>query len=67
VEAIGSYFSRRHYSKDTVYCFRASVDNADHEIDGREIAEATWMLPGEIPESRGNAVNEVLRLLEDAP
>ena len=64
VEAIGSYFSRRNYSRDTVYCFRARVGSADHEIDRREIAEATWMLPGEIPESRGAAVDEVLRLLE---
>jgi len=66
VESIGSYFSRRHYSRDTVYCFRAAVDSPAHEIDRKEILEAAWFAPDAIPGSRGAAVDEVLRLLEVA-
>ena len=67
VESLGSYFSTRHYSKDTVHCFRANVSSAEHVIDGREIAEAAWFGPDAIPASRGAAVDEVLRLLGVAP
>jgi ADP-ribose pyrophosphatase YjhB (NUDIX family) len=66
VEPIGSYFSRRHYSRDTVYCFRATVDSPAHEIDRKEILDAAWFARDSIPESRGAAVDEVLRLLEVA-
>ena len=63
LEAIGSYFSTRHYSRDTVYCFRATVADPSHSIDRREVVEAAWFAPGEIPEFRGAAVDEILRLL----
>jgi 8-oxo-dGTP pyrophosphatase MutT (NUDIX family) len=66
VEPIGEYFSTRHYSKDTVYCFRARVATPDHTIDAREIAEAAWFPPDAIPGTRGAAVDEVLRMLETA-
>ena len=66
VEPLGEYLSTLHYSKDTVYCFRASVDSSAYEIDGKEIAEARWMPPDTIPPDRGNAVNQVLRMLETA-
>jgi 8-oxo-dGTP pyrophosphatase MutT (NUDIX family) len=66
IEPIGEYFSTRHYSKDTVYCFRARVDKADHEIDRKEILEARWIAPDAIPSDRGAAVDEVLRMLETA-
>ena len=64
VEAIGSYFSTRHYSKDTVYCFRARVTTADHKIDGREIAEAAWFERDAMPALCGAALTEVLRMLK---
>jgi len=67
VEPLGEYFSTRHYSKDTVYCFRARVENTDHQIDGKEILEARWFAPDAIPEERGAAVDEVLRMLETIP
>jgi ADP-ribose pyrophosphatase YjhB (NUDIX family) len=63
VEPIGSYFSRRHYSRDTVHCFRARVDASDFRIDGKEVLEASWFAPTDIPEKHGAAVDEVLRLL----
>ena len=63
VEEIGSYFSTRHYSKDTVHCFRANVDEPTHQIDRREVLEAAWFRPEEIPDFHGAAVDEVLRLL----
>jgi 8-oxo-dGTP pyrophosphatase MutT (NUDIX family) len=67
IEPIGQYFSRRHYSKDTVYCFRARVDSADHRIDGKEILEAKWIAPDAIPGSHGAAVDEILQMLETTP
>jgi len=63
VDPIGSYFSTRHYSRDTVYCFRAVIGSPAFEIDGREVLEATWISPDAIPAQRGNSVDEVLRML----
>ena len=63
LEPIGSYFSRRHYSRDTVHCFRAVVETPDHEIDHREILDAAWFPRSAIPSARGAAVDEVIRLL----
>jgi 8-oxo-dGTP pyrophosphatase MutT (NUDIX family) len=63
VEPIGSYFSTRHFSRDTVYCFRAVTATPVFDIDRREIEKAAWFEASAIPPSHGAAVDEVLRLL----
>jgi 8-oxo-dGTP diphosphatase len=63
VEPLGSFFSRRHYSRDTVYCFRAVAESRAHEIDGKEILEAAWFDWDAIPDPHGAAVDEIVRLL----
>lgn len=63
VRPIGSYFSDKQYKRDTVHCFHALVDTRDHEIDGREIAEAAWMPPDAIPAFHSGAVDCVIGML----
>lgn len=64
VEPIGDYFSTRQHKRDTVYCFRASVHAPDIVIDPAEIAEAAWIDPRSLPESRGNAVDQIVPMMQ---
>jgi len=64
VRAIGSFCSTKQYKRDTVQCFTAAVDTADHHIDGKEVLEAAWIAPADIPDFRSGAVDRALRLLE---
>lgn len=60
---LGTYFSRRQYKRDTVYCFHASVPSSEHRIDGKEVSEAQWFPRGEIPKPIGQSVARVNRML----
>jgi 8-oxo-dGTP pyrophosphatase MutT (NUDIX family) len=63
VEAIGDYFNASEYKRDTVYCFRATVPTPEHEIDGKEIAEARWFDPHAVPEFHSRAVDRIKAML----
>jgi mutator protein MutT len=64
VEPIGSYFSKKQYKRDTVYCFRADVSSSVHEIDDREVVESAWVPAEALPEFRGPAVDRIVRMLD---
>lgn len=61
---LGTYFSRRQYKKDTVYCFYSKIDNDLFQIDNDEVEEANWFAPKEIPEFHSVAVKDILALYE---
>lgn len=63
VNSIGSFFSRKQYKRDTVHCFQAEVETYDHQIDHKEILEASWIAPADIPDLRSGSVDMALRLL----
>lgn len=59
---LGKYFSTRHYTQDTVYCFYAKAVNVNFKIDEGEIAEAKWFSISEMPQFKSAAVEEALHL-----
>lgn len=61
LQPMGTYQNDRQYKRDTVHCFYAVVPTREHEIDGREIAEAKWFSLDAIPDHRGRAVEHALR------
>ena len=63
VEPIGSYRSNREYKKDTVYCFVANVLHPDHRIDMREVIEAGWFDPSDLPKPYARSLADVGRLV----
>jgi ADP-ribose pyrophosphatase YjhB (NUDIX family) len=64
VHEIGTYRGMTH-RRDTVTCFRATVDSPAFEIDPGEIAEARWIDSGDVPESRSPAVEHIRTMLAD--
>jgi ADP-ribose pyrophosphatase YjhB (NUDIX family) len=64
LRAIGDYYSTRQHKRDTVYCFAASVESAEHDINAAEVAEARWFAPTEIPSSHAMSVDRIMAMME---
>ncbi len=60
---LGSYTSRRHRKRDTVYCFYTNIDTLDFTIDEYEILCAKWFLKEEVPENHSPGVDDIFTLL----
>lgn len=64
VRPIGDYYTTREYKRDTVYCYAATVDSPEHEIDQGEIAEAKWIAFADLPDFRAPSVDRIMTMLE---
>jgi ADP-ribose pyrophosphatase YjhB (NUDIX family) len=62
---LGTYFSRRQYKKDTVYCFYGKAENNQYKIDDDEVEEANWFALSDLPEFHSAAVDDVLNLFRE--
>jgi 8-oxo-dGTP pyrophosphatase MutT (NUDIX family) len=61
---IGIYRTDREYKRDTVHVFRAPVDLDDLKINLREVAEAAWVLPDNVP-AHGPVVAAIIDMLRE--
>ncbi|MDP3661535.1 MAG: NUDIX domain-containing protein [bacterium] len=62
IKKIGEYESRKEHKRDTVVCFRATVQNPIFHVDGIEIAEAGWYVPSTLPNPHRPAVSLLLQM-----
>jgi ADP-ribose pyrophosphatase YjhB (NUDIX family) len=58
---LGTYFSRRQYKKDTVYCFYGKAESNQYRIDNDEVEEANWFSLSDIPKFHSAAVDDILK------
>lgn len=66
LEFLGTYPNNRNFKHDTVYCYAAVVTDDAHEVDGREVGEASWFSLAELPEECAPSVTQVMWLLARA-
>jgi 8-oxo-dGTP pyrophosphatase MutT (NUDIX family) len=56
---VGSYRSRKDHKQDTVYCFASSTPQVAFRVDGREVAEARWVSPSDLPEPHSRSIDRI--------
>lgn len=61
---LGMYTSNVNYGTVTVYTYYAKTTDEIAKPDGREIKEAMWAHPDQLPENRIDRVDKILALLK---
>lgn len=64
LEYFGFKENNRHFKRDTVYFFKADVNDVTVKIDPNEVKEYNWFSRDNFPDQQSKIVNEMFELLK---
>lgn len=64
---LGSFYTTRHYKRDTVFCYYAKTESFEFTIDPVEIAEAKWFKKNELPSPNSPFTQKIIDMYKEKP